>query len=130
MRSRQTIEREIYQAREDLEARLNELRQVVHDKTDVKARAQVLLEEKKQQARAVARRSAEGAKVLARRSVDGVKYGAVRTKDGVVFVYGRAARITRERPLLVGGIVAGVILAGVTALLLIRRARRPWYARY
>jgi hypothetical protein len=98
MRSRETIEREIYQAREDLEARLNELRQAVQDKADVKARARVAIQQRKQQAREL------------------LKRGAVSTR-----------RITRERPFLVGGIAAGVLLVSVATVLLVRRYGRSRY---
>lgn len=118
MRSRDTIEREIYQAREDLEARLHELRQVVRDKVDVKARAQAMLAEKKQQAAD-----------LARKGADGIRYGAIRTKDGFVFVYRRAAKITRERPALVASIAVGVLAATVATILIVRHYRKPWYRR-
>jgi hypothetical protein len=114
MRTRETIEREIYQAREDLEARLNELRQAVKDKIDVKARAQAAIEQRKQQARE-----------LGRRGVHGVKRGAVRTKNGLVFAY----RIMWDRRFLVGGIAAGVLVMTVATVLLARRSHRPWYER-
>ena len=117
MRSRQTIEKEIYQAREDLETRLAELRRVVRDKVDIKARAHAALDQKKQQAKA-----------LALRGVAGVKYGAIRTKDGAVFVYRRAIDVTRRRPILVGSIAA-VVVASVVTLILVRRARRPWWQK-
>jgi hypothetical protein len=117
MRPRHTIEREIYQAREDLEARLAELRRVVRDKVNIKARAQAALAQKKQQA-----------KMLALRGAAGIKYGVIRTKDGAVFVYRRAVDVTRERPILVGSIAA-VLVASVVTLLLVRRARRPWWQK-
>ena len=108
MRSRETIEREIYQAREDLEARLAELRRGVVNKVDVKARTRALVAMKKQQARELAQRGARTAK----------------------FAYHRAATTVRERPLLFGGIGGGVLLAGVVTLLLVRHYRRPWYERF
>jgi hypothetical protein len=117
MRSRDTIEREIYQARDDLEARLAELRSLVREKVAIKSRAQVALARKKEQA-----------SELARRGADGIRRGALRTKDGAVFVYQRAADVTRERPVMVGSIVAGALAASV-AIVLVRRARRPWWQR-
>ena len=39
MRDRETIEREMFNAREDLEQSLGELKHVVQEKVDVKARA-------------------------------------------------------------------------------------------
>ena len=44
MRNREVIEREMYRAREDLESNLAELKHVVANKVDVKARARVAVE--------------------------------------------------------------------------------------
>ena len=51
--------------------------------------------------------------------------------DAVVRAYDRSAAFTKERPLLVGGIAAGIALAAVGIALLFRwRDRnRPWYER-
>ena len=51
MRDRQQIEREMYEAREDLEASLAQLKHAVREKVDVRARLQVLLERSQQRAR-------------------------------------------------------------------------------
>jgi hypothetical protein len=116
MRSRETIEKEIYRAREDLEARLAELRHYVREKVDVRARAQAMVAERRQQA-----------VELARRGADTVKVGAIRTKDGFVFVYRRAAKLSREQPVLVSTIAAGLLAVTVAAILLVRHYRKPWY---
>jgi len=109
MRDRQEIEQEMYHAREDLEQNLGELKQNVRETVDVPNRVRHVVEEKKQQARELARRG----------------------KDGVVRAYDRSVSFTKQRPGLVGGIAAGIVLGAVGIVMLLRwRDRsRPWYER-
>ena len=107
MRDREAIEREMYFAREDLEQNLSELKHVVRDKIDVKARAQKAMHEAKQQARML----------------------AARGKDGVVRGYRAAVATTRERPVLVGSIAGGVLLLTAGLIYWNYRANRPWWKR-
>jgi len=91
MRNRQSIEREIYRAREDLEDSLAQLRHVVQEKVDIKARARV----------AVAK-------------------GKVAAHDAFDSLYGRA----KDRPVLVGSIVGGLVAVGVLAYV---GRQRDWW---
>ncbi len=118
MRDRQEIEREMYRAREDLEQNIDELKHAVREKVDIPARARVAIDERKQQVREAARRGVEGARQMAVRAGSGVKRGARVSID-----------FTRERPLLVGGVLAGIVLGLIGAVLIVRRRRRPWYER-
>ncbi|NVB82838.1 MAG: hypothetical protein HOV81_30955 [Kofleriaceae bacterium] len=112
MRDRQVIEREMFRAREDLEQNLAELKHAVVEKVDVKARARVALERGKEKAHDVFERGKEGAQTLAAKGVNGASD-----------LYGRGRETVRERPVLVGSIVAGVVVAGV--LLYVAR-RNDW----
>jgi hypothetical protein len=107
MRDRETIEREIYRAREDLEQRLAELKHLVREKVDVPARARVKYEETKQQA------------------LDAAMVAARKAKLAGLYAYHRV----KQRPYLTGSIVAAVIAATVTTILLVRHYNRPWYRR-
>ncbi len=109
MRDRQEIEREMFHAREDLEQNLGELKQTVREKVDVPDRVRAAVDEKKQQARELARRG----------------------KDGLVRAYGRSRDFTKERPVLVGSIAAGIVLGVIGTIMLLRyRARhRPWWEK-
>jgi hypothetical protein len=120
MRNRQTIEREIYRAREDLEDSLAQLKHTVQEKVDVKARARVAVEKGK----IAAHDAFEAGKVKAQdmfaRGKDGARDLAIRGKDGAIELYGKA----KDRPVLVGAIVGGVIAVG--ALAYIGRQRDWW----
>lgn len=131
MRNRQTIEREIYRAREDLEDSLAELKHVVQEKVDVKARARVAvakgkiaahdaIEAGKSRAQEAFARGKESARDLAIRGKDGARDLANRGKDGAVELYGKA----KERPVLVGAIVGGVVAVGALAYL---GRQREWW---
>ncbi len=111
MRNREVIEREIHHAREDLEANLAELKHAVVEKVDVKARARVAIAKGKM----AAEDAIENGKAVA---VDAIQRGksaaadfAVRGKDGAV----DALNAAKARPVLVGGVVAGIVAVGVLA---------------
>jgi F0F1-type ATP synthase membrane subunit b/b' len=135
MRNREVIEREINSAREDLESSLHELRHVVAEKVDVKARAQVaveraklrahdLVENGKDKAAVLFDRGREQAKVLASRGADGARDLALKSKDGARDLYVKGRETVQERPVLVGSIAAGVIAVG--ALIYIAR-KNDWF---
>jgi hypothetical protein len=62
MRNREAIEREMFRAREDLEVNLAELKHVMREKVDVRARARVSLEKGKLMAADAFQRSKQGAR--------------------------------------------------------------------
>lgn len=131
MRNRETIEREIHHAREDLEASLAELKHVVAEKVDVKAQARVALAKGKmaaedaiENAKALAGDALQRGKIAAADAFERGKTAsrdlAVRGKDGAM----DALHAAKERPVLVGGIVAGVIAVGVLAY--VGRQKQWW----
>jgi CHASE1-domain containing sensor protein len=124
MRNRETIEREINRAREDLEASLAELRHVVAEKVDVKARARVALEKGKYMAQDAFERSKVAAQDAFSRGKVAGRELAVRGKDNAIDAYYRSREIVSERPVLVAAIVGGVIATG--ALIYIGRQRDWW----
>lgn len=133
MRNREVIEKEMYVAREHLEANLAELKHTVAEKIDVKAQARVAIEKGKLAVHDALDRGADAtAEALVRgknAAADALDRGktavvdafdrsktatvdfAVKGKDKAVDVYDAA----KERPLLVGAIVGGVIAVGVLA---------------
>jgi len=124
MRNRESIEREINTARQDLEASLSELRHVVQEKVDVKARARVAVEKGKIQAHDMIERGkvqaqellAKGrvqAQDLLERGKVGARDLATKGRERGMDLYASGRETVRERPVLVGGIAAGVIAAGV-----------------
>ena len=128
MRDRRDIEREMYRARQDLEDSLGQLKHVVEEKVDVKARAKHAVEERVDMVK-------DRARDLANRAVDTTKHAYYRGRDGAVDLYwkgrygaGRAydksRDVVKERPILVGAILGGVLLATVGAIFLIRRRNR------
>jgi hypothetical protein len=131
MRNRQNIEREIYRAREDLEDSLAQLKHVVQEKVDVKARARVAVEKGRMAARDAFDagktkahdawdRGRIGARDLASRGKDGAIDLAGRGKDSAVLLYGKA----KDRPVLVGAIVGGIVAVGVLAYV---GRQRDWW---
>lgn len=118
MRDRQEIEREMFRAREDLEQNLGELKSTVREKVDVPNRARMMIDERKQQVKDMARRGVDSARDVAMRAGRGVKRGARASVD-----------FTKDRPVLVGGIALGVVLGLITAIVLVKRANRPWYEK-
>jgi len=119
MRNREVIEREMYKARESLEKNLADLRHAVVEKVDVKARARVALEKGKETAHDMY----EGAQDLAHKGARRARRLAVRGKHGAIDIYDAGRDTVRERPVLVGSIAAGVLLAGI--LILVAR-RNDW----
>lgn len=119
MRDRETIEREMYVAREDLEENLAELKHAVREKVDIPARARKALGETKQQARDMFVRGKDGAKTI-----------LIRGKDSAIRVYNGAVDTTRERPLLVSLIAAAIVGATVAAIFIYRAHRRTWFDRF
>jgi vacuolar-type H+-ATPase subunit I/STV1 len=115
MRDRQEIEQEMYRARENLEANLAELKHVVQERLDVRARARVALERGKQQARDVFDRGKHEARDLAWRG-----------KHEVSDLYGRVRDLVVARPVLVGAVLGGVALA-IGLVYVARQHRRPWW---
>ena len=113
MRNRESIEREITNARVDLEESLSELRHVVQEKVDVKARARVAVEKGKIQAQdLIARGKVQAQDLLARGKVQ-ARDLALKGRERGKVIYDSGRETVRERPVLVGGIAAGVIAAGV-----------------
>jgi len=120
MRNRQTIEREIYRAREDLEDSLAELKHVVQEKVDVKARARVAVAKGKSAAHDAIEAGKSKAQEVFARGKESARDLANRGKDGAVELYGKA----KERPVLVGAIVGGVVAVGALAYL---GRKREWW---
>ena len=112
MRNREDIEREMHHAREDLEASLSQLRHVVQEKVDVRARAKVAVEKGKQAAEDLVVRGIAEAKTL-----------ATKGKDGARDLYTKGRETVEERPVLIGSIAVGVIALG--AFVYIAR-KRDW----
>lgn len=109
MRNREVIEREMYRAREDLETNLAELKHVVQEKIDIKARAKVAVEKGKLMAADVLERGKDGAQQLYKRG-----------EDRAYFTYLKA----KDRPVLTASIIGGVVAAGV--LIYVGR-RNDWW---
>jgi hypothetical protein len=120
MRDRQEIEREMYQAREDLETSLAELKHVVQEKVDFKARARVALEKGKVIAADALERGKQSAHQYALRGKDTARDLARRGSARARVTYGRA----KERPLLAALVIGAIVLTGV--LVLVGRRRRRW----
>lgn len=131
MRNRQTIEKEMFRAREDLEANLAELKHVVAEKIDVKAQARVAFEKGKIKAQDALERGKVAAQdLLARgkdasqdllaRGKDAGRDAAIRSRDFGVDVYNGA----KARPVLVGAIAGGLIAVGTLAYI---GRQRDWW---
>ena len=120
MRDRQVIEREMFRTREDLESNLSELKHVVQEKVDVKARARVALEKGKLMAADAYERSKHSAIDLAQRGKDGARELAKRGEDRAYFTYLKA----KDRPVLTASIIGGVVAAGV--LIYVGRRKEWW----
>jgi hypothetical protein len=120
MRNREVIEREMYRAREDLESSIAELKHVVQEKVDVKARAKVavekgklmaadVLERSKQSAIGLAGRGKQGAIDLAHRGKEGAQHLVKKGEDKAYFTYLRA----KDRPVLTASVIGGIVAVGV-----------------
>ena len=131
MRDREVIQKEIYRAREDLEESLAELKHVVTEKVDIPARARVAVAKGKIAAQdALDRGKDKAVDLIARGKVaagDAYDRGRIATtnaiergKDGAV----NAVEAVKERPVLAGAIIGGVVAAG--ALIYIGRQRDWW----
>ena len=118
MRNREVIEREMYRAREDLETSIAELKHVVQEKVDVKARAKVAVEKGKLMAADVLERGKQSALEFANRG----KQGAIakRGEDKAYFTYLKA----KDRPVLTASVIGGIVAAGV--LIYVGR-RNDWW---
>ena len=102
MRSADQIEQELDIARSDLESSLEQLKDVIHDKVDLKAKAHRAIDRAKQ------------------RAADAADRGL--TKVATLF-YRAEARI-RERPDIVTGILLGVVTLASLGVYLAVRVRR------
>jgi hypothetical protein len=111
MRDREVIEREMYRAREDLEANLSELKHVVAEKIDVKARARVAVEKGKLMAQDAVQRGKDAARDYAVRGKESAQRLVQRGEDRAYFTYLKA----KDRPELVAAIAGGIIAIGVLA---------------
>lgn len=120
MRDREVIEREMFRAREDLEASVAELKHVVQDKIDVKARAKVALEKGKLMAADAFERGKDSVRDAAIRGKGGAKHLVKKGEDRAYFTYLKA----KDRPVLTASIIGGVIAAGT--LFFIGR-RKDWW---
>jgi hypothetical protein len=131
MRDREVIEREMFKAREDLEANLAELKHVVSEKVDVKARAKVAVEKGKLMAQDAferskeaaidyANRGKEAAIDYANRGKDGARHLVKKGEDRAYFTYLKA----KDRPVLTASIIGGIVAAGV--LVYVGR-RKDWW---
>jgi len=120
MRNRETIEREIYEARADLEDSIKELKHVVQEKVDVKARARVAVAKGKLAALDAIEAGKSKAQDAYARGKEGAKDLAERGKDGAIDLYGKA----KDRPVVVGTVIGGVVAVGALAYL---GRKREWW---
>ena len=126
MRDRKTIEREMFNAREDLEQSLSELKHVVQGKTDVKARAHHAFDERVDRAKLAARRGIDRGRNAALRAKDRSREMYERGRDRSVVYYHRAKDGAREHKLMLGLILGGVTLLAIGAVIFIRRRNRRY----
>jgi hypothetical protein len=130
MRERREIEREMFNAREDLERSVNELKHVIAEKAHVRARAHHAVDERVDRVKDAARRGIDRGKDAARRGIDRGRTMMYRTRDGAVVYYHKARDQAREHKLLLGVILGGITLLTLGAVLLGRRRHdRHWYSR-
>jgi hypothetical protein len=112
MRDRRDIEREMYSAREDLEQSVNELKHVIAEKVNVKARAEHAVDERVEHVKDIARHGLERGREL-----------IYRTRDGAVIYYHRARDSARRHKLLLGIVLGSATLLTIGTVLLIRHRR-------
>jgi hypothetical protein len=120
MRNREVIEREMYRAREDLESSIAELKHVVQEKVDVKARAKVAVEKGKLMAADVLERGKQSARDFAIRGKEGAQHLVKKGEDRAYFTYLKA----KDRPVLTASVIGGIVAAGV--LIYVGR-RNDWW---
>jgi hypothetical protein len=121
MRNRETIEREMFKAREDLEQSIAELKHVVQEKVDVKARARVAVEKGKLMAQDAFARGKQSARQYALRGKESARQLVERGEDRAYSTYLKA----KERPVLTGSTIAGIAAAGLLVYFVGRR--RCWW---
>jgi hypothetical protein len=124
MRDRQEIEREMFNARQDLEQSLSELKHVVQGKVDVKARARHAFDERIDRVKDAANRVLDRSRDAALRAKNRSREMYERTRDGAVVYYHRAKDGAREHKLMLGLILGGVTLLAVGTAIFIRRRNR------
>src|SRR5690242_10355633 len=135
MRDVHTIEKEIMNARQDLEDSIALLEHAIREKVDVRAQAAMLVERGKQNARDLMDRSLERTGEALRHGRDltrDVFERGARTarrlgrdaRDRVAEVAARARRLVRERPPVAAAIIAAFATAGALVVLLAMRRRR------
>jgi signal transduction histidine kinase len=95
MRDRETIERELFDAREDLELAVGDLKHVVEEKLDVKARVNHAVEEKKDE-----------------------------LADALRSVKRRVVHEVRANPIVFAAIAATILAAAIGATVVYRRMHR------
>lgn len=126
MRDRKTIEREMFNAREDLEQSLSELKHVVQGKADVKARAQHAIDERVDRAKQFARRGIDRGRNTALRAKDRSREMFENARDGAVVYFHKAKDGAREHKLMLGLIVGGATLLAIGAAIFIRRRNQTY----
>lgn len=120
MRDQQEIEKEMFQARQDLETNLAELKTAVVEKVDVKARARVAVEKGKLMAADALERGKVAAQEYVARGKDaaldyahrgkiGARHLVERGEDQARYTYMRA----KQRPVLTASIIGAIVGAGV-----------------
>ena len=105
MRDRYELKTEIDSAQQDLQQNLAELREVITDKVDVRGKLQDRVAATKQ------------------RAMDYV----VQTRAIAIDVVDQVRALVRDRPLVVAGVVGGLVLLGGLALTIRRELRAPRY---
>ena len=135
MRDPKLIELELDRTRDDLEASLSELKDVLAEKLDIKKHAAEAIDHAVDQAKArvehavqAAKHSVVDAAVGAKDTVvevaagakDNVVHAATYVKDETVDLYQVVKRLARERPGLFVAVIGGAV-AAVTLTVLVRR---------
>jgi len=119
----------MYSAREDLEQSVNELKHVIAEKVNVKARAQHAVEERVDRVKDAVGQRVDRVKHAMHRGVDRGRDLMYRTRDGAVVYYHKARDGAREHKLLVGLVLGGLTLLTVGTVLLVRHRRnRSWFS--
>jgi hypothetical protein len=111
----------MFRAREDLEQSIAELKHVVQEKVDVKARAKVAVEKGKMIAHDVYERGRQSAREYALRGKESARHLLDRGEDRAYFTYLKA----KDRPILTGSLLAGIVATGLLVYFVGRR--RCWW---